>query len=269
MAKGTLCNKVFDSHVVADLPTGEKQVVIDDMQGHEVTTAPAFDELKKEGHSVLFPNRIFMTYDHVVPTDSRQRPFYATLDERLIATLEQNCREHGITLFDFKSGRQGIVHVIGLELGLTQPGDIIVCGDSHTSTHGALGALAFGIGTTDAKYVMATQSLNMVEPKVRQILVDGEFRNGVYPKDLILRVIHDLGVAGGKGFAYEYAGSTIKNMSIDGRATVCNMSIEGGALVGYVNPDQTTFDYLKGRDFVPRGAEFDERVKELIAVRTD
>ena len=269
MSKGTLYDKIFDGNVVADLPTGEKQLFVDLMYIHEVTSAPAFNNLRKKGLKALFPDRMIATCDHTTPTDTIERPFYTPEDERLISELEKNCKEFGIGLFDYSSGRQGIVHIIGLELGVTQPGYVIVCGDSHTSTHGALGALAFAIGTTEVEDVLVTQSLVMSKSKVRQIYAYGGFPDGTYPKDLILGIIHELGVGGGKGFTYEYAGPVFENMPIEGRATVCNMSIEGGARAGYVNPDQKVIDYLRGKDFVPRGEEFEKRAKKWLALRSD
>jgi 3-isopropylmalate/(R)-2-methylmalate dehydratase large subunit len=195
--------------------------------------------------------------DHIVPTRERARPFLDVLAEDMIGSLERNCREFGVRLAGLEDDRQGIVHVIGPELGLTQPGMTIACGDSHTSTHGAFGAVAFGIGTSQVRDVLASQCLAMEPLKVRRIEVNGTLPPGVYAKDVILTIIHRLGVSGGVGYAYEYAGDTIERMSMDERMTICNMSIEGGARVGYVNPDQTTFEYLKGRPFAPTGDAFD------------
>jgi 3-isopropylmalate/(R)-2-methylmalate dehydratase large subunit len=216
--------------------------------------------LRELGLRVRFPDRTFATMDHIVPTDSQQRPFADPLAEEMAAALKRNCEEFGIKLFEMGSGHQGIVHVIGPELGLTQPGMTIACGDSHTSTHGALGALAFGIGTSQVKDVLATQCLAMAKPKLRRILIEGQLPRGVYAKDVILAVIRWLGTKGGIGYAYEYAGSAIERMSIEERLTLCNMTIEGGARFGYVNPDQKTFDYLKGRPFAPHGKSFDQAV---------
>jgi 3-isopropylmalate/(R)-2-methylmalate dehydratase large subunit len=227
---------------------------------HEVTSPQAFQMLRELGLRVRFPDRTFATMDHIVPTDSQQRPFADPLAEEMAAALKRNCEEFGIKLFEMGSGHQGIVHVIGPELGLTQPGMTIACGDSHTSTHGALGALAFGIGTSQVKDVLATQCLAMAKPKLRRILIEGQLPRGVYAKDVILAVIRWLGTKGGIGYAYEYAGSAIERMSIEERLTLCNMTIEGGARFGYVNPDQKTFDYLKGRPFAPHGKSFDQAV---------
>ena len=199
------------------------------------------------------PERTVATVDHIVPTTSQQRPFADPLAEEMLSTLERNCQEHGIPLNNIGSGRQGIVHVIAPELGLTQPGMTVACGDSHTSTHGAFGAIAFGIGTSQVRDVLASQSLAMNKLKVRRIQVNGLSAEGVSAKDLILHVIRHLGVKGGVGYAYEFAGSAIEALSMEERMTLCNMAIEGGARCGYVNPDQVTFDYLKGRPHAPEG----------------
>jgi len=260
VAKGTLYNKIWDSHTVAKLPTGQTQIFIGLHLIHEITTAPAFDMVREKGMEIAFPRRTFATVDHIVPTDNRRRPFLDSQAEELTRTLEKNTGEFGIEYFGLDSENQGIVHVIGPQLGLTQPGMTLACGDSHTSTHGAFGTLAFGIGTSQVRDVLATQTMAMDELKVRRIMVSGSLTDGVYAKDVILFIIRTLGVGGGKGFAYEYAGSVIEKMNMEERMTVCNMSIEGGALVGYVNPDTTTFEYLKGRKFVPRGAAFDAAV---------
>ena len=200
--------------------------------------------LRDLGLKVARPDRTFATVDHIVPTDGAARPFQDPLAEGMIVALEQACREFGIRLFDAASGRQGIVHVIGPELGLTQPGMVIACGDSHTATHGAFGAIAFGIGTTQVRDVLATQTLSLAPLKVRRVEVRGRLRPGVYAKDLVLHIIRLLGVDGGTGYAYEYAGEAVAALEMEERMTLCNMAIEGGARVGYVNPDQKTFDYL-------------------------
>ena len=256
----TLLQKVWDLHTVRQLPTGQTQLFIGLHLVHEVTTPQAFDALRARGWRVARPDRTFATVDHIVPTRDRGRPFLDVLAEDMIASLERNCRDYGITLAGLDDERQGIVHVIGPELGLTQPGMTIACGDSHTSTHGAFGAVAFGIGTSQVRDVLASQCLALEPMKVRRIRVTGELPPGVYAKDVILTIIQRLGVGGGKGFAYEYAGDTIERMSMDERMTVCNMSIEGGARVGYVNPDDTTFAYLQGRPHAPSGEAF-ERAK--------
>jgi 3-isopropylmalate/(R)-2-methylmalate dehydratase large subunit len=256
----TLLQKVWELHTVRQLPTGQTQLFIGLHLVHEVTTPQAFDALRTRGWRVARPDRTFATVDHIVPTSDRKRPFLDVLAEDMIASLERNCREFGIPLAGLDDERQGIVHVIGPELGLTQPGMTIACGDSHTSTHGAFGAVAFGIGTSQVRDVLASQCLALEPMKVRRIRVTGDLPPGVYAKDVILTIIQRLGVGGGKGYAYEYAGDTIERMSMDERMTICNMSIEGGARVGYVNPDETTFAYLEGRPHAPAGQAF-ERAK--------
>jgi 3-isopropylmalate/(R)-2-methylmalate dehydratase large subunit len=253
----TLLEKVWNAHTVRKLPNGQTQLFIGLHLVHEVTTPQAFDMLRARGWRVRYPERTIATVDHIVPTRDQRRPFVDVMAEDMLAALERNCREAGIQLLDLNSGAQGIVHVIGPELGLTQPGMTIACGDSHTSTHGAFGAVAFGIGTSQVRDVLASQCLAMDPLKVRRIEVNGRLAPGVYAKDIILEIIRRLGVNGGVGFAYEYAGDTVERLSMDERMTICNMSIEGGARVGYVNPDQTTFDYLRGRRFAPAGDAFD------------
>ena len=256
----TLLQKVWDLHKVRTLPTGQTQLLIGLHLIHEVTTPQAFDALRQRGWKVARPDRTFATVDHIVPTRQRQRPFLDVMAEDMIASLERNARDFGIPLYDIGDERQGIVHVIGPELGLTQPGMTIACGDSHTSTHGAFGAVAFGIGTSQVRDVLASQCIAIEPLKVRRVRVTGRLPRGVYAKDVILTIIQRLGVGGGTGYAYEYAGDTIERMSMDERMTICNMSIEGGARVGYVNPDETTFKYMEGRPFVPQGEAF-ERAK--------
>jgi 3-isopropylmalate/(R)-2-methylmalate dehydratase large subunit len=265
----TLLDKVWRAHTVRTLPSGQTQLLIGLHLVHEVTTPQAFQMLREAGLRVRMPQRTFATVDHIVPTASQQRPFGDPLAEEMTVHLIRNCRDAGIPLFDLDSGRQGIVHVIGPELGLTQPGMTIACGDSHTSTHGAVGALAFGIGTTQVRDVLATQCLTMAKPKARQIRVEGKLALGVYAKDVILTIIQRLGVKGGVGYAYEYAGSAIEAMTMEERLTVCNMSIEGGARAGYVNPDATTFDYLRGRPYAPQGAAFERAVAWWKSMATD
>jgi 3-isopropylmalate/(R)-2-methylmalate dehydratase large subunit len=256
----TLFQKVWDAHSVRTLPSGQTQLFVGLHLIHEVTTPQAFDMLRQNGWRVAFPDRTFGTVDHILPTVSRTRPFLDVMAEEMTASLERNCREHGVQLWMPESSEQGIVHVIGPELGLTQPGMTIACGDSHTSTHGALGAVAFGIGTSQVRDVLASQCLSLDPLKVRRIDVNGRLNPGVFAKDVILTIIRRLGVQGGVGFAYEYGGSLIDAMTIDERMTICNMSIEGGARAGYVNPDDTTFAFLKGRRFAPQGAAFDRAV---------
>lgn len=265
----TLLDKVWRAHTVRTLPSGQTQLFIGLHLIHEVTSPQAFQMIREAGLKVRCPERTFATIDHIVPTASQFRPFGDVLAEKMTDHLVRNCKEYGIPLFDLDSGRQGIVHVIGPELGLTQPGMIIACGDSHTSTHGALGALAFGIGTSQVRDVLATQCLALAKPKLRQIRVEGQLAQGVYAKDVILTIIQRLGVKGGVGYAYEYAGSAVQRMSMEERLTICNMSIEGGARVGYVNPDPTTFDYIKGRPFAPQGEAFDRAVKWWRSMATE
>jgi 3-isopropylmalate/(R)-2-methylmalate dehydratase large subunit len=253
----TLFEKVWNLHAVRKLPNGQTQLYIGLHLVHEVTSPQAFDELNLRGWRVRAPERTFATVDHIVPTQVQARPFADVMAEQMTSRLEQSCRQHGITLFDLQSGVQGIVHVIGPELGLTQPGMTIACGDSHTSTHGAFGAIAFGIGTSQVRDVLASQCLAISPLKVRRISVRGQLPPGVYAKDVILAIIGRLGVNGGTGYAYEYAGDTIDRMSMDERMTICNMSIEGGARVGYVNPDETTFAFLRGRRYAPAGDAFE------------
>ncbi len=255
-----LLDRVWDLHTVRELPNGQTQLLIGTHLIHEVTSPQAFQMLRERGLGVRFPQRTFATVDHIIPTDSQLRPLSDSLAEEMMRALEANCREFGITLFDPTSGHQGIVHVIGPELGITQPGTTIACGDSHTSTHGAFGAIAFGIGTSQVRDVLATQCMAIARPAVRRIDVTNKLGGGVYAKDVILAIIRQLGVKGGVGFAYEYGGAVIEGMTLEERMTVCNMSIEGGARVGYVNPDETTFEYLRGRDHAPQGEAFDAAV---------
>jgi 3-isopropylmalate/(R)-2-methylmalate dehydratase large subunit len=251
-----LLRKVWELHKVRTLPSGQDQLYIGLHLIHEVTSPQAFAMLAERGLKVLHPERTFATVDHIVPTDDQNRPFKDDLAEQMIRALETNTSKHGIPFFGLDSGLQGIVHIIGPELGLSQPGMTIACGDSHTSTHGALGAIAIGIGTSQVRDVLATQTLALNPLKVRRIEVRGRLGPGVYSKDIILRIIAELGVKGGLGYAYEYGGPVIETLPMEARLTICNMSIEGGARVGYINPDQVTFDYLEGRRFVPKGAEY-------------
>jgi 3-isopropylmalate/(R)-2-methylmalate dehydratase large subunit len=252
----TLLQKVWDRHTVRKLPTGQTQLFIGLHLIHEVTSPQAFDMLRLRGSRVAFPERTFATVDHIVPTLDQRRPFLDVLAEEMMSALERNCREFGIPLYGLDSMNQGIVHVIGPELGLTQPGMTIACGDSHTSTHGAFGAIAFGIGTSQVRDVLASQCLAMEPLKVRRINVNGSLHAGVFAKDVILHIIQKLGVKGGAGYAYEYGGDVFDRMTMEERMTVCNMSIEGAARAGYVNPDETTLTYIEGRPFAPKGAAF-------------
>ena len=264
-----LLRKVWDLHKVRTLPSGQDQLYIGLHLIHEVTSPQAFAMLAERGLKVLHPERTFATVDHIVPTDDQARPFKDELAERMIRALEENTATHGIPFFGLDSGLQGIVHIIGPELGLSQPGMTIACGDSHTSTHGALGAIAFGIGTSQVRDVLATQTLAFSPLKVRRIEVSGTLRPGVYSKDIILKIIAELGVKGGLGYAYEYGGSAIEELSMEARLTICNMSIEGGARAGYINPDQVTFDYLRGRRFTPKGKDFDNAVEYWKQIASD
>ena len=265
----TLFEKVWDAHTVTVLPNGQTQLLIGTHLIHEVTSPQAFAMLRELGLKVKFPNRTFATVDHIIPTDKFEEPFTDPLAQAMMVELRKNCEEFGITFFDRKSGKQGIVHIIGPEQGITQPGTTIACGDSHTSTHGAFGAIAFGIGTTQVRDLLATQTMAMGKLKVRRINVNGKLRPGVYAKDVILHIIRTLGVNGGTGYAYEYGGEVFDNFSMEERMTVCNMSIEGGARAGYVNPDQKTFDYLNGRPYSPKGADWGAAVEKWKAVATD
>ena len=256
----TLFDKVWQSHAVRELPSGQTQLFIGLHLVHEVTSPQAFQMLREDGLGVPYPQRTMATVDHIIPTDTDARPFDDEQAEGMMSAIEKNCREFGIQLLDRKSGSQGIVHVIGPELGLTQPGMTIACGDSHTSTHGAFGAIAFGIGTSQVRDVLASQCLAIVKPKLRRVEVNGVLPKGVYAKDVTLHVIRELGVKGGVGYAYEYAGDVFDRMTMEERMTVCNMSIEGGARCGYVNPDETTFEYLRGRKLAPQGEAFDRAV---------
>ena len=247
-----LFEKVWEAHEVGKLSDGRSQLFIGTHLIHEVTSPQAFGMLRDLGLPVRYPKRTFATVDHIVPTDESNEPYSDSLADAMIKELRKNCEEHGITFFDVHSGKQGIVHIIGPEQGITQPGTTIACGDSHTSTHGAFGAIAFGIGTSQVRDVLATQTLAMSKLKVRRINVDGVLSPGVYAKDVILHIIRTLGVNGGIGYAYEYGGEVFDNFTQEERMTVCNMSIEGGARCGYVNPDETTFEYLKGRPFAPK-----------------
>ena len=256
----SLFQKVWDAHTVRQLANGQTQLLIGTHLLPEVTSPQAFGMVRYLGLPVAFPHRTFATVDHIVPTDQLVEPYSDPLAQAMMDELRKNCAQFGITFFDRASGKQGIVHIVGPEQGITQPGTTIACGDSHTSTHGAFGAIAFGIGTSQVRDVLATQTMALSALKVRRIEVNGKLWAGVYAKDVILHIIRTLGVNGGTGYAYEYAGSTFDGFSMEERMTVCNMSIEGGARAGYVNPDETTFAYLKGRPYSPQGAAWDAAV---------
>lgn len=264
----TLFQKVWEAHHITQLENGQSQILIALHLIHEVTSPQAFGMLRDLNLNVPFPERTFATVDHIIPTDSINRPLQDPLAEEMLSALAKNCEEFGIRYLGVDSGHQGVVHVTGPELGLTQPGMTIACGDSHTSTHGAFGAIAFGIGTTQVRDVLASQSMAMNPLKVRRVEINGNLGSGVTAKDVTLHVIRSLGVNGGTGYAYEYAGSTVEAFSMEERMTLCNMSIEGGARCGYVNPDQTTYDFLKGKEYVDND-HFEAQVKKWSAFASD
>ena len=261
MAGRTLYEKLWDEHVVASPPGEPTLIYIDLHLIHEVTSPQAFDGLRLNDRTVRRPDRTLATADHNVPTDPIATPVKDPVSRRQLEALEENCAEFGITLFPRGHENQGIVHVIGPELGVTQPGMTIVCGDSHTSTHGAFGALAFGIGTSEVEHVLATQTLPQQRAKTMSVTVEGEVPAGVSAKDIVLAIVARLGTGGGAGYVIEYRGEAIRNLSMEGRMTVCNMSIEAGARAGLVAVDETTIDYLRGRPAVPRGAQLEESIE--------
>ncbi len=261
MSQDTLFDKVWNIHKVANLPGGSDQIFIGLHLIHEVTSPQAFGALKDKNLTVKFPQRTVATVDHIVPTDNQSRPFKDNLAEQMIDTLEKNCIEHRIKFYNIGSGNQGIVHVVAPEMGLTQPGMTIACGDSHTSTHGAFGSIAFGIGTSQVRDVLASQTIAMNKLKVRQIWCENKLSNGVYAKDLVLHIINQLGVKAGVGYAYEFAGPAISALSMEERMTICNMSIEGGARCGYINPDEKTFSYLKDKLCSPQNENWEKAIK--------
>ncbi len=265
----TLFEKIWDAHVVREAPGEPALLYVDLHLVHEVTSPQAFEALRLAGRKVRRPDLTVATMDHNVPTWDRQLPVTDEISRQQMDTLAQNCREFGVTLYDLHSKKQGIVHVIGPELGLTQPGMTIVCGDSHTSTHGALGALAFGIGTSEVEHVLATQCLPQSRPKTMEVRVDGRLAPGVTAKDIILGVIGRIGTAGGTGYVVEYTGEAIRSLSMEGRMTVCNMSIEGGARAGMIAPDDKTFAYVEGRPHAPQGKAFERAVEHWRSLATD
>jgi 3-isopropylmalate/(R)-2-methylmalate dehydratase large subunit len=270
----TLAEKVWDAHVVRSA-AGEPDLLYIDMHlVHEVTSPQAFDGLRQTGRPVRRPELTVATEDHNVPTDYTLPLLGASsitdpVSRIQVETLRKNCADFGVTLYPMGDAEQGIVHVIGPQLGITQPGMTIVCGDSHTSTHGAFGALAFGIGTSQVEHVLATQTLPMDRPKTMAVTIDGDLPDGVTPKDVILAVIAKAGTGGGQGYMVEYRGRAFEQMSMEGRMTVCNMSIEWGARAGMIAPDQVTFDYLRGRDHAPSGADWDAAVQYWTGLRTE
>ncbi|MEM4781016.1 MAG: 3-isopropylmalate dehydratase large subunit [Halalkalicoccus sp.] len=270
MSRGTLYEKVWDNHAVTELPTGQTQLFVGLHLIHEVTSPQAFGMLKERDLEVAYPERTHATVDHIVPTADQSRPYGDDAAEAMMRELEDNVRDAGIQFDHPDTGDQGIVHVIGPEQGLTQPGMTIVCGDSHTSTHGAFGALAFGIGTSQIRDVLATGTVAMEKQKVRKIEVTGELGEGVEAKDVILEIIRRLGTEGGVGYVYEYAGEAIESLGMEGRMSICNMSIEGGARAGYVNPDETTYEWLRETDAFENDPERFERLKPYWeSVRSD
>ncbi|MDO8750015.1 MAG: 3-isopropylmalate dehydratase large subunit [Dehalococcoidia bacterium] len=265
----TMFQKIWDDHVVYQEPDGPAILYVDLHLVHEVTTPQAFDGLRMSGRKVRRPDLTIATLDHNVPTAGRHLPIADPVSRQQVEALERNCRDFGITLYDMRSPGQGIVHVIGPEQGYTQPGKTIVCGDSHTATHGALGALAIGIGTSEVEHALATQCLRQSKPKTMEIRANGSLPYGVTAKDLILGIIGRIGVSGATGHVVEYTGQAVRSLSMEGRMTVCNMSIEAGARAGMVAPDQTTFEYMRGRPQVPQGRAFDAAVERWRALPTD
>ena len=265
----TLFGKVFDRHVVRQMEGGHYQVLIGLHLIHEVTSPLAFEGLSDRGLSLRHPERTFATQDHSNPTTSLVRPYADRENEEMVRELERNVEAHGIRYFSPERGEHGIVHVIGPELGLTQPGMTIACGDSHTSTHGAFGAIALGIGTSQIRDVLATQTLAIGKLRVRRIEITGRLRPGVYAKDVALHLIHTMGAKAGVGFAHEFGGAVVDRFSMEERMTLCNMAVEGGARCGYVNPDATTYAYLKDREYAPKGAAWDRAVADWDSLRSD
>ena len=265
----TLFDKIWDSHTVRTLDGGSCVLYIDRQYIHEVTSPQAFAGLRKRGIGVFRPAQVTASPDHNIPTKNQHLPIAEPQSAQQVATLESNCAENGIKIFPIGSERNGIIHVIGPQTGLTQPGMTIVCGDSHTSTHGALGCIAFGIGTSEVEMALASQCILQSKPKSMRINVEGELKHGVCSKDIILYIISKLGTGGGTGYFVEFAGSAIRSLSMEARMTICNMSIEMGARGGMIAPDQTTFDYLRGREFVPKGEEWEKAVERWSKLRSD
>ena len=267
--KKTLFDKVWDNHVVKSVPNGPQILYIDKHLIHEVTSPQAFNELKDRKIPVFRPNQIVATADHNTPTKNQHLPVKDDLSRNQLEQLSKNCLENNITLYNLGHKYNGIVHVMAPELGITQPGMTMVCGDSHTSTHGAFGTIAFGIGTSQVAQVFASQCLLLKKPKSLRVTVNGKLKNGVLPKDVILYVISKLGTNSGTGYFCEYAGSVFENMSMEGRMTVCNMSIEMGARGGIIAPDKTTFEYIKNRKFSPKGNEYEKKLKYWKTLKSD
>jgi 3-isopropylmalate/(R)-2-methylmalate dehydratase large subunit len=265
----TLFDKIWDAHVVSEIREGPSVLYIDRHLVHEVTSPQAFAGLDKRGITVFRPKQTFATPDHNVPTQDQHLAIRDILSRTQVEKLGENTKKHGISYYGLNHPFQGIVHVIGPELGITQPGMTIVCGDSHTSTHGAFGCVAFGIGTSEVEMVLATQCIMQPKPKKMRITIDGSLGKGVTAKDIILYIISKISASGGTGYFIEYAGSAIRKLTMEGRMTVCNMSIEMGARGGMIAPDETTFSYLKGREFVPKGAEWDEKMANWKTLNSD
>ncbi len=269
MAPKTIIEKIWDNHLVQEEPGKASIIYIDLHLIHEVTSAQAFDGLRLNKRKVRRPERTFATMDHNIPTTDRIVPVKDPNSQRAIEVLEKNTKEFGIECFNMSHPNSGVVHIIGPELGLTQPGQTIVCGDSHTSTHGAFGALAFGIGTSEVEHVLATQCLQQFKPKTMEVRINGKLPHGITSKDVILSVIDKIGTAGATGYVIEYTGEAIRAMTMEQRMTICNMSIEGGARAGLIAPDETTFAYIKTRPRAPKGADFDKAVQKWKALTTD
>jgi len=269
MSKKTLFDKVWDSHVVSSIENGPQILYIDKHLIHEVTSPQAFNELEDRGIPVFRPNQIVATADHNTPTLNQDQPIKDDLSRQQLEQLSKNCKKSDITLYELGHKYNGIVHVMAPELGVTQPGLTMVCGDSHTSTHGAFGAIAFGIGTSQVAQVFASQCLLLTKPKSLRVIVNGKLKNGVLPKDVILYIISKLGTNSGTGYFCEYAGNVFEDMSMEGRMTVCNMSIEMGARGGMIAPDETTFEYVRGREFAPKGEDFEKKVAYWKTLPTD
>ena len=265
----TLFDKIWDKHLVTSIDESTNLIFIDLHLVHEVTSPQAFDSLRMAKRKVKHPELTLATVDHGVPTSNRMLGIKDPLSKIQIEALENNCDEFGVTLFGINDPRQGIVHVIGPEQGITQPGMTIVCGDSHTATHGAFGALAFGIGTSEVEHVLATQTLAMEKPRTMKVEVVGDVSEGVGPKDIILGIIRKIGTGGGAGHVIEYVGDVIKNMSMENRMTICNMSIEGGARAGMIAPDQITFNYLKGKNYAPKDSDWNDAIAEWNELYSD
>ncbi len=265
----TLFEKIWEKHIVKTIDNGPSVLYIDKHFIHEVTSPQAFTGLNKRGIKVFRPNQVVATADHNVPTLNQHLPIKEELSRLQVEALIKNCSEHGIELYGLGHQYQGIVHVIGPELGITQPGMTIVCGDSHTSTHGAFGAIAFGIGTSEVEMVLATQCLLQSKPKLMRINIDGELKKGVVSKDIVLYILSKITASGATGYAVEFAGSAIRSLSMEARMTICNMSIEMGGRCGLIAPDETTFDYLKGREFAPKGEEWEKKKSEWAELYSD